>query len=157
GLWSSDDAYERYMGRWSRRIAPHFLEWLSISAEASWLDIGCGTGILSSTILAKCMPRRVVGIDPSEGFVQAARAQVSDARFRCQQGSAEALPFKDGEFSVAVSGLVLNFVRDKHKAVREMKRVVSPGGRVALYVWDYAGHMQIMRHFFDTASELDER
>jgi len=157
GLWASDDAYEKYMGRWSRRIAPHFLDWLSIPAKANWIDIGCGTGVLSSTILAKCTPSSVVGIDPSEAFVEAAKAQVSDSRFRCESGDGEALSFKDGEFSVAVSGLVLNFVGDKNKAVAEMKRVVSPGGSVALYVWDYAGHMQIMRHFFDTASELDDR
>ena len=103
------------------------------------------------------MPSRVVGIDPSEVFVEAAQAQVGDSRYRCRQGRGEALPFEDGEFSVAVSGLVLNFVGDKSKAVAEMKRVVRPGGSVALYVWDYAGHMQIMRHFFDAASELDDR
>jgi SAM-dependent methyltransferase len=157
GLWASDHAYEKYMGRWSRRIAPHFLDWLSIPTEAKWIDIGCGTGVLSSAILANCMPSSVVGIDPSEIFVKAARAQLTDSRFRCQQGSSEALPYEDGEFSVAVSGLVLNFVGDKNKAVAEMKRVVIPGGSVALYVWDYAGHMQIMRYFFDTASELDDR
>ncbi len=157
GLWASDDAYEKYMGRWSRRIAPHFLDWLSIPAEANWIDIGCGTGVLSSNILAKCIPRSVVGIDPSEVFVEAARAQVRDSRFLCQQGNGEALSFEDAEFSVAVSGLVLNFIGDKNRAVAEMKRVVSPGGSVALYVWDYAGHMQIMRYFFDTASELDDR
>lgn len=157
GLWGSDDAYEKYMGRWSRLIAPHFIDWLSVPTEAKWLDIGCGTGVLSSTILAKCMPSRVVGIDPSEAFVEAARARLSDSRFRCQKGNADALPFEDGEFSAAVCGLVLNFVSDKNKAVTEMKRVVRSGGRVALYVWDYAGHMQIMRYFFDTATELDAR
>jgi SAM-dependent methyltransferase len=157
GLWASDDAYEKYMGRWSRRIAPQFLDWLSVPAGANWIDVGCGTGVVSAAILAKCTPGSVVGIDPSEAFLKAARAQISDSRFRCQQGSGEALSFADGEFSVAVSGLVLNFVADRDKAVAEMMRVVSPGGSVALYVWDYAGHMQIMRRFFDAASELDER
>ena len=154
-LWGSGDAYEKYMGRWSRRIAPHFLDWLSVPADASWIDIGCGTGVLSSTILAKCSPASVIGIDSSEAFVEAARSQTSDSRFRCQQGNSEALPFEDGEFFVAVSGLVLNFVGNKNKTVAEMKRVVRPGGSVASYVWDYAGHMQIMRYFFDTAAELD--
>lgn len=156
-LWGSDDAYEKYMGRWSRRIAPLFLDWLAVPAHASWIDIGCGTGGLSSAVLAECRPGSVVGIDPSDAFLKAARARVTDSRFRCRQGSAEALPFENGEFSAAVSGLVLNFVADKNKAVAEMKRVVAPRGTVALYVWDYAGHMQIMRHFFDAASELDER
>lgn len=145
------------MGRWSRRIAPLFLDWLSIPGEASWIDVGCGTGVLSSAIVAECEPGSVVGIDPSEVFLKAARANIHDPRFRCQQGQAEALPFGGGEFSVAVSGLVLNFVGDKSKALAEMKRVVTPGGSVALYVWDYAGHMQIMRHFFDAAVVLDER
>jgi SAM-dependent methyltransferase len=157
GLWTSGDAYEQYMGRWSRRIAPHFLDWLSVPKDKSWIDIGCGTGVLSSTILAQCSPGMIVGIDPAEAFIEAARSQLRDSRFRCQQGGGEAIPFDDDEFSVAVAGLVLNFVGDKLKAVREMKRVVATGGTVASYVWDYAGHMQIMRHFFDAATELSDR
>ena len=155
GLWGSGDAYERWMGRWSRLIAPQFLEWLSVPPGAEWIDIGCGTGVLSSAILTRCAPRRVVGIDPTEAFVGAARTRIGDLRFQCRQGSAEALPYETNEFTAAVSGLVLNFVEDKDKAVAEMRRVVSPGGRVALYVWDYAGQMQIMRYFFDAAIELD--
>jgi SAM-dependent methyltransferase len=110
---------------------------------------------LSSTILARSAPGSVVGIEPSEAFIANARSQVSDSRFQCRPGNGEALPLEDAKFSVAVSGLVLNFVADKSKAVAEMKRVVGRGGSVALYVWDYAGHMQIMRHFFDAATELD--
>src|SRR5687768_10941081 len=155
GLWSGGDAYEKYMGRWSRRIAPDFLDWLAIPPNAGWIDIGCGTGVLSSAILAKCVPNRVVGIDPSEAFIEAARSQIGDRRFQCLQGNGEALPSADAAFTVAVSGLVLNFVGDKTRAVAEMIRVVRPGGTVALYVWDYAGHMQIMRYFFDVASEMD--
>jgi SAM-dependent methyltransferase len=143
------------MGRWSGRIAPLFLDWLSVPHAGRWIDVGCGTGVLSSTILARCNATAVVGIDPSEVFVDAARSTIRDSRFRCQKGSAEALPVEDGEFSVAVSGLVLNFVEDKNKTILEMKRVVRPGGSVALYVWDYAGHMQIVRYFFDAATELD--
>jgi SAM-dependent methyltransferase len=155
GLWAGGEAYEKYMGRWSRRIAPLFLDWLSVPPDADWIDIGCGTGVLSSVIMARCVPKRVVGIDPSAPFIESARSQVDDRRFQCRQGNGEALPCEDKEFAVAVSGLVLNFVGDKKKAVAEMKRVVRLGGRVALYVWDYAGHMQIMRYFFDAAAELD--
>ena len=154
-LWGSGDAYEKYMGRWSRRVAPHFLDWLSLPPGESWADIGCGTGALSSTILARSTPSSVVGIDPSEAFLEIARSRISDARFQCRQGSGEALPLEDARFSVAASGLVLNFVADKRKAVAEMKRVLRRGGSLALYVWDYAGHMQVMRHFFDAATELD--
>ncbi len=156
GLWSGGDAYDRYMGRWSRQIAPLFLDKLQVPADSEWTDIGCGTGVLSSAILDNCAPKRVAGIDPSEAFVEVAQSRVDDPRFKCLRGTGEALPYNDGEFTVAVSGLVLNFVGDKDKAVTEMARVVRPGGIVGLYVWDYAGHMQIMRYFFDAAIELDE-
>lgn len=155
-LWSGGDAYEQYMGRWSRRIAPLFLAGLDIPPNATWADIGCGTGVLSSAILNGSEPQRVSGIDPSDAFVEMAQANIDDPRFQCRCGDGEALPFQDSQFSAAVSGLVLNFVRDKEKAIAEMARVVRPGGLVGLYVWDYAGHMQIMRYFFDAAIELDD-
>lgn len=85
---------------------------------------------------------------------------MSDQRhdlFACRLGDAASLPAEDGEFDVCVSGLVLNFVPDKARCVAEMTRVVRPGGLVGLYVWDYAGHMQIMRYFFDVATELDDQ
>lgn len=145
------------MGRWSRQVVPPFLDWLSAPPDRAWIDIGCGTGVLSSAILERCAPVRVVGVDPSEAFVEATRSRVADPRFQCKQGNGEALPYDDNEFAVAVSGLVLNFVGDKDRAAAEMRRVVKPGGTVALYVWDYAGHMQIMRYFFDTATQLDPR
>lgn len=154
-FWASGDAYERFMGRWSRRIAPRFLEWLSVTPGADWIDVGCGTGALGAAILSCCAPRKVCGIDPTAAFVEAARSQVTDQRWEVRHGSAEAIPYEDNEFATAVSGLVLNIVGDKNRAVAEMKRVVRPGGLVALYVWDYAGHMQIMRYFFDAATELD--
>jgi SAM-dependent methyltransferase len=153
-LWSSVEAYERYMGRWSRQIAPLFLDWLAIGPGANWLDVGCGTGVLSGAIAARCEPARLVGIDPAQVFIATARSQTC-SRCEFQQGRAERLPYADRAFDVAVSGLVLNFVADQPKAVAEMVRTVAPGGTVALYVWDYAGHMQIMRYFFDAATELD--
>jgi SAM-dependent methyltransferase len=113
------------------------------------------TGVLSSAILDTCAPRQVIGVDPSDAFIAAASENVGDHSFTTQGGDGEALPFENNEFAAAVSGLVLNFVPDKQKAVAEMVRVVQPGGAVALYVWDYAGHMQIMRYFFDAAIELD--
>ena len=154
-LWSSGEAYENYMGRWSRRVAPVFLEWLRVPSNAKWIDVGSGTGVLSSAILARCSPVVVAGVDPSQAFVEAARAAIEDERFQSETGSAEALPCADDAFDVAVSGLVLNFVSDKDKTVAEMARAVRPGGTVASYVWDYAGHMQVMRYFFDAAIELD--
>jgi trans-aconitate methyltransferase len=155
GLWGASDAYERYMGRWSRSVASIFTAWLVIPAGASWVDIGCGTGILTSTVMEKCGPSRLIGIDSSAAFIEAARQRIVDPRVSFKQGDAQALPEGDDSFDVAVSGLVLNFVPDKEAAIREMIRVVRPGGTVALFVWDYAGHMQIMRNFFDAAATLD--
>ena len=154
-LWGAGDAYERYMGRWSRKVAPLFTDWIGAPPGAWWIDVGCGTGVLTSAVLSRCEPSRVVGIDSSAAFLQTAQDQVADPRASFIPGDAQALPEGDAAFHMAVSGLVLNFVPDKNAAVKEMARVVKPGGAVALYVWDYAGHMQVMRSFFDAASELD--
>lgn len=154
-LWGASDAYERYMGRWSRVVAPVFLEWLAVRAGEEWLDIGCGTGALSSAILAGRDPGRVVGVDRTSQFLEVALSRGAEPRFTVEVAEAHALARRDGEFGAVVSGLVLNFLPDKPRAVAEMVRVTRPGGAVGLYVWDYAGHMQIMRHFFDAAIQLD--
>ena len=152
-LWSSTDTYERYMGRWSRKVAPLFLSWLNAPGGKSWIDIGCGTGELTYQIAATCSPAKILGIDSSEGFITSVRERVPSADFSV--GNAVGLDLPDRSMDLAVCGLVLNFIPDKQKAVSEMARIVRPGGTVALYVWDYAGHMQIMRYFFDTALEFD--
>lgn len=154
-LWGASDAYEQYMGRWSRRVATIFIAGLHAPAGASWIDVGCGTGIVTSAILAQAAPSRILGVDTSAVFLEAAGAQITDTRATFQQADAQRLPAHSGSFDMAVSGLVLNFVPDKEAMVREMARVVRPGGIVALYVWDYAGHMQIMRNFFDAAVMFD--
>jgi SAM-dependent methyltransferase len=154
-LWGGADAYERYMGRWSRLVAPAFVEWLGVPHGSEWLDVGCGTGALSTAIIDRCEPIRVVGVDQTEQFLEVARSRIRDERFATKVASADSLSSREGEFHAAVSGLVLNFVADKARAVAEMVRVTRPGGRVGLYVWDYAGHMQVMRHFFDVATKLD--
>jgi SAM-dependent methyltransferase len=154
-VWASGDAYEPYVGRWSRLVAREFLAWLGLPPGQDWLDIGCGTGALSQTILDNASPRHVTGIDPSDGFVSFARHAVTDPRATFQVGDAQELPIANGCSDVTVSGLVLNFVPDQPKAVREMKRATRTGGVVAAYVWDYAGEMQIMRRFWDAAVALD--
>ncbi|MBW6493926.1 MAG: class I SAM-dependent methyltransferase [Burkholderiaceae bacterium] len=153
--WNAGDAYEPYVGRWSRLVAAEFLDWLAIPADARWLDVGCGTGALSKTILDRAAPRQVVGIDPSEAFLDFARGHLSDPRAAFRIGDARALPVEDESVDVAVAGLVLNFVADPARALSEMRRAVRPGGAVAVYVWDYAGEMQLMRRFWDAATALD--
>lgn len=152
-LWGATDKYEMYMGRWSKEVAPLFLKWLNAPIQKSWIDIGCGTGGLSENISALCNASRILGVDSSEGFVKAAQGRLKNADFSV--GSADNLDVPNDSLDYAVSGLVLNFVPDAQAAIEEMVRVVRPGGTAALYVWDYAGHMQIMRYFFDTAIQFD--
>ncbi|GGC29925.1 methyltransferase [Siccirubricoccus deserti] len=153
GLWGAAEAYERYMGRWSRKVAPLFLDWLAAPDGLRWADIGCGTGELSLQIATRCRPSRLIGIDPAAGFLAQAARRIPGAEFRA--GDATRLDLPDNGLDYAVSGLVLNFLPDPAQALGEMARVVRPGGTVALYVWDYAGQMQIMRQFFDTARLVD--
>lgn len=153
-VWASGDRYEPYVGRWSRLVARDFVDWLGVPPGKRWLDVGCGTGALAQTVLDRAAPAAVLGIDPSEGFLASARRYVADTRARFEIADAQALPVADGAFDAAVSGLVLNFVPDPAKAVREMRRAAR-GGTVAAYVWDYAGEMQMMRRFWDAAVALD--
>jgi SAM-dependent methyltransferase len=149
--WESGHTYERYVGRWSRKVAREFLRWLAPGPSLAWADVGCGTGELTSAILAMCEPASVSGIDSSEGFVSQARRRIRDLRARFEVGDATRLPWHSAAWDVTVSGLVVNFVRDHDSMVREMARVTRPGGLVATYVWDYGGGMEMMRHFWDAA------
>jgi SAM-dependent methyltransferase len=156
--WQAGDSYDLYMGRWSRRIAPRFLDWLAAPDGLDWLEIGCGTGALSAAILARCAPRNLLAVDPSEGFVAKARANVPDARAEFRTGDAQALALPAASRHAIVSALVLNFVPDRAKALAEMKRVARPGAAVAFYVWDYpGGGMEMMRAFWTAATALDPR
>ncbi len=154
-VWASGDAYEPYVGRWSRRVAAAFIAWLALPTGGRWLDVGCGTGALVQAILDHAAPAHVTGVDASAGFVTYARAHVDDARVTFTVGDAQALDLGGERFDAAVSGLVLNFVAAPERMVTGMARAVRPGGTVALYVWDYAGEMQLMRRFWDAAVALD--
>lgn len=153
--WASGDAYEPYVGRWSRLVAREFVEWLAMPPNLRWLDVGCGTGALSQVVLGLASPAEVRGLDPSEGYVGYARAHVEDGRARFDVGDAMSLPYESGCFDAAVSGLVLNFVPEPATALSEMVRVTGRGSVVAAYVWDYADGMQMIRHFWEAAATLD--
>jgi len=153
--WSSGAAYEAYVGRWSRRVAVEFFDWLAVPARRRWLDLGCGTGALTETILERLDPRSVIGVDPSAAFLDHARARVLDPRATFQAGSAEATGLADEAVDAVASGLVLNFVPDIGAALREVRRVLARGCTAGAYVWDYADGMQFMRRFWDAATDLD--
>lgn len=155
-VWSSGDLYEPYVGRWSRLVGDAFVDWLAQPPGLRWLDVGCGTGSLSQALLDRTRPRTVDAIDPSEGFVAYASERLADRAFAPQVADAEWLPFDDSTFDAVASGLVLNFVPDPKLALREMLRVLKRGGTAAVYVWDYSGRMELMRYFWDAATDLDE-
>jgi len=154
-VWNVGAAYERYVGRWSRLVAQLFVRRLGVPAGGRWLDVGCGTGALTSAVLLVADPAEVHGVDPSDGFVSHARQEIDDPRARFTVGDARALPLPDGGFDAVVSGLVLNFVPKPETAVAELARVTTPGGVVGAYLWDYADGMQMIRQFWDAAIVLD--
>jgi SAM-dependent methyltransferase len=153
-IWERGDPYEHYVGRWSRQVAPLFLDWLGVPAGRRWLDVGCGTGALCAAIIDHCSPSKVTGIEPSDGFLNTAKQHLA-GRVEFHQGSATRIPLHDASVDVVVSGLVLNFVPDPGAALAEMARVAGRGGVIGAYVWDYAGRMELMRLFWDAAVELD--
>src|SRR5215831_14414658 len=129
------NAYDRYMGRWSRAIGEKFLAWLDPPPNRRWLEVGCGTGVITELILAHAAPAQIVGIDPSPQQVEHATRTVTAPAAEFRIGTAIDLPFAAGEFDVVVSALVIHFIADRPKAFREMLRVTSPGGIVAGYTW----------------------
>jgi SAM-dependent methyltransferase len=153
--WTSDQAYEPYIGRWSRLVAPLFLRLLPTEPALAWCDVGCGTGALAHAVLASENPARVLGVDPSAEYLAAARRGTADDRFATAAGDATAVPAEDGEFDRVVSALMLNFVPQPEPAVLEMRRITRPGGWIGSYVWDYAEGMQLIRTFWDAATALD--
>jgi SAM-dependent methyltransferase len=151
--WARGDAYEPYVGRWSRLVAREFIPWLDMLKGRAWLDVGCGTGALTSTILQIAEPSKVKGLDRSEGFIEYASTRIQDERADFETADAQALPVDDKSYDAAVSGLVLNFVPRPEVMISEMTR--ASRGRVAVYVWDYGAGMQMMRHFWDAAAALE--
>jgi len=155
--WVAGAAYEAYMGRWSRRLARAFVEWLQPTPSANWLEVGCGTGALTSSICDLCEPATIIACDPSERFVEHARDHLQNARVSFIVAGAEALPRRDGGFDVAVSGLVFNFLPDPEATVASVRERLRSGGVLAAYVWDYAAGMEFLRLFWDEAVALDAR
>lgn len=154
--WSAGDSYDAYMGRWSKNLAVRFVDWLGADEYLDWLDVGCGTGALSATVLDHCNPRSLVGIEQSAGFVSAARRNIDDKRAKFEVGDAQKLPLENHSRDIVASALVLNFAPDIPEALSEMKRVVRPGGIVAFYVWDYPGAgMGFIKAFWEAAISLD--
>lgn len=153
--WTEGTAYDRFMGRWSERVAVEFVTWLEVPYRSRWLDVGCGTGRLTRVIGTTVVPTFVVGVDPSRGYATTAQDLFGGLRVRSLIGDGRALPITDDHFDAAVSGLVINFVSDPERMVREQARVVRPGGTVGWYVWDSTERMEFLQYFWDAAIDLD--
>ncbi len=153
--WSSGAAYDGYIGRWSRPVAERFVPWLEPQPDATWIDVGCGSGALTESVLRVAQPSHVVGVDPSADFVDHARASIDDERAQFTVGDGLAIPAATASADYVVSGLVLNFIPDQEAALADMNRVATAGATIAAYVWDYADGMQMLRAFWDAAVALD--
>lgn len=155
GMFSAGDAYERFMGRWSRELAPLLVTFADIHDGDSVLDVGSGTGALTAAVASAAPSSRVIGIDPAEPYVAFAQAHHPGDSIRFEVGDAQALRFLDGSFDRTLSLLVLNFIPDPEKALDEMIRVTRSGGTVAAAVWDYGEEMEMLRVFWDEAVALN--
>ena len=129
------------MGCWSRAAGEAFLDWVGSRSGARWLEVGCGTGVLTQLILDKAAPESLVAIDPAAAQIQHARPRSLADRVSFRVADAHALPFEEATFDVVASGLVLNFIHDQARALLEMRRVAVRGGIVTGYVWDFAAEL----------------
>jgi SAM-dependent methyltransferase len=153
--WTSGADYDRWMGRWSRLVAVEFLSWLALPRGLRYLDVCCGSGMLTEAIVEDLAPANVHGIDASPAQIQFARANHRWPNVDFQAGDALRLPFAADTFDVAVCGLGLNFVPEPARALREMGRVTGSGNCIAAYVWDYQEGARFLREFWDAAAAVD--
>lgn len=153
--WTSGAAYNQWMGRWSRLLAHEFLKWLDLAPGLRWLDVCCGSGMLTEAVVERCAPDSVIGIDASPEQIAFAHRHRGRSNVTFEAGDATSLRFADSSFDVAVCGLGLNYIPEPVQALKEMRRVVRPGGAIAVYVWDYADGARFLREFWDAATEVD--
>jgi len=153
-MFSAGDAYEWFMGRWSRKLALSFVEFAGVQSGDSVLDVGSGTGAITAAVATASPSSRIVGIDSAAAFVAFAQARRAGELIRFGVADAQQLPFADRSFTRALSLLNLNFIPDPGKALLEMSRVTQPGGTVAAAVWDYGQGMEMLRVFWNEAVAL---
>ena len=152
---ASGNGYELQMGRFSRLLAPKFLDLIEFEESSNILDAGCGTGALTSEILRRTKTANITGIDISEAYVEYATGEISSPRVSFKAADLTALPMLDETFDHVVSQLVLNFVPNTSVALSELLRILKPGGRLAVAIWDVRGGLVFNRFFLDTAAMLD--
>jgi len=154
-MFAASAGYERFMGRWSRLLAPLHISFAGVKNGQRVLDVGTGTGSAAVAVEAGMPASEIVGIDPSEGFIAYARKNAKSTRTSFEIGDAQALKFKGASFDQTLALLVMNFIPDHNKAIAEMRRVTRAQGVVSACVWDYDAGMQMLRFFWDEAVALD--
>ena len=157
-MFADAEAYERFMGRWSRLVAPQLVDFTDVPDRGRFLDVGSGTGALAFALVERKLQAYVRGIDPSKEYVAYANSRNAfPDRVSFEEGDAQQLHFADASFDASLSLLVFNFIPDPRKALREVCRVTKPGGRISAAVWDYGGGMQMLRAFWDGAVSIDAK
>jgi SAM-dependent methyltransferase len=147
------DAYDQFMGRYSRLLSPQLADLARVSPGQRVIDVGCGPGALTAVLVERLSPANVSAVDPSEPFVAAAQARHPGVDVRL--ASAEQLPFADRTFDAAIAQLVVHFMSDPVAGLREMARVTRPDGAVVACVWDHAGDGGPLSLFWQAARALD--
>jgi SAM-dependent methyltransferase len=154
-MFSQSAEYERFMGQWSRLLAPLHITFTGVKDGDRVLDVGAGTGALASTLEASMPSSQIVGIDPSAGFIAYGKKNAKSDRLRFDIGDAQLLPYPVASFDKVMAQLVMNFIPDHNKALGEMRRVTRPNGVVSSCVWDYNAGMEMLRFFWDEVIALD--
>jgi SAM-dependent methyltransferase len=154
-MFSAGDAYERFMGTWSRELAPLLVKFAGVRNGDAVLDVGSGTGALTAAVAAVAPSSRIIGIEPAAPYVAFAQTCYPGDLVRFVVGDAQQLRFVDESFDRTLSLLVLNFIPDPAKALDEMIRVTRPGGTVAAAVWDYGQDMEMLRIFWEEVIALN--
>jgi SAM-dependent methyltransferase len=151
--WDNIQGYEMYVGRWSRALSLDFVHWLNACAALKWMEIGCGTGALTQAIAETYDPSSLLALDKSEAYLTKARENGKLSKVSFLRVDLDSF-LPEGEFDNITSGLVLNFLPHTEKTLRSLMSNLRNGGQLSAFVWDYGGHYQPMRHFWDAAKEV---